>query len=220
MLYKGHGIKSFLGRQLVEYLESLFGTNVWLFQFKKDDCYDNDVVSQYERKIWTKYKIFQLFSVKIKLYLENIDSMTCSFCHARVLLKIFISSFSTSFTSNYILRLLIVQHEFGIFIFFCSIWAKCNHLEMNYKCIYYNLTCFLSARCLAHSILKLFSKLFILLILKLNFLWENCYATIKIMLLSFTCFSFCLGKIPLCFSFLLVFPLSYTWYNFCEVMHF
>ena len=39
----------------------------------------------------------------------------------RVLLKIFISSFSTSFTSICILRVLIAQHEFGIFIFFCSI---------------------------------------------------------------------------------------------------
>ncbi|KAM4102176.1 hypothetical protein ACB094_05G204200 [Castanea mollissima] len=32
--YRGHGIKSFLARQLVEYLESLFDTNVWLFLFK------------------------------------------------------------------------------------------------------------------------------------------------------------------------------------------
>ena len=81
------------------------------------------MISQYERKFWTNYKIFQLFSIKVKFYLENIDSMMCSFCHACVLLKIFISSFSTSFTSNYILRVLIAQHEFGIFIFFCSIWT-------------------------------------------------------------------------------------------------
>ena len=130
------------------------------------------MVSQYERKIWTNYKIFQLFSVKINLYLENIHSMTCSFCHAHVLLKIFISSFSTSFTSNYILRVLIAQHEFGIFIFFCSIWTLLEMISFvqygqnvtiwrsNYKCIYYNLTCFLLARCLAHSILKLFPKKF------------------------------------------------------------
>ena len=179
------------------------------------------MVSQYERKIWTNYKIFQLFSIKVKIYVENIDSMTCSFCHARVLLKIFISSFNTSFTSNYIFESIdsptwIWNFYFLLFNlnlirndFFCSIWEKCNHLEMNYKCIYYNLTCFLLARCLAHSILKLFSKLFILLILKLNFLWENCYATtkimLKIMLLSFTFFFF--GQNPslfflfTCFSF-------------------
>ena len=138
----------------------------------------------------------------------------------RVLSKIFISSFSTSFTSNYILRVLIARHEFWIFIFFCLIWtlerdffcsipAKCNHFEMNYKCICCNLTCFLLVSCLAHSILKFFSnptiminlqKLFIPSNLKLSFLWENYYATIKfllkIMLLSFTCCFLLFGQNP------------------------
>ena len=119
-----------------------------------------------KEKFWTKLHL-SVVLCKIKLYLEDIDSMTCAFCHTYTCaFEDFHSSFSTSFTH---LKLYpdgidsptgILNFHFLLFNlnlrkdFFCSMPAKCNHFEMNYKCIYCNLTCFLLARCLAHSILK------------------------------------------------------------------